>query len=291
MSQLIAMRQRIRAIETIQKITHAMQLISMSAHSRLRHKKVFIEQYKDAIARVWCNVHVCVSPNVTHTIFTRLNPPTDISNRSLIIVIGSQKGLVGNFNTNIVRFFEKEHGSLTSTTHLITIGKQITQYFAHRGIAPYHIYNELNAQNFVTIATALTSLILTGPEIYTTVTVYANVQKSFFVQQQQIISLIPYAEQAQTAPKCKTDCTSEYLWAQRPEEILAFISSLSINAKLVDILFNSLLAEQAARFIFMDNSTRSAQNLLNQMKLDYNKRRQAKITLELTDLTASMTQS
>ncbi len=53
MSQLIVLAQRIRAIETIKKITHAMQLISMSTHSRLRHKRTQIDRYNKEIIGFW----------------------------------------------------------------------------------------------------------------------------------------------------------------------------------------------------------------------------------------------
>ena len=62
MAQLITMRQRIKAVETIKKITHAMRLISMSSHSRLRHKKIHLETYKNAFQALWSRVKHLVPP-------------------------------------------------------------------------------------------------------------------------------------------------------------------------------------------------------------------------------------
>jgi F-type H+-transporting ATPase subunit gamma len=60
-----------------------------------------------------------------------------------------------------------------------------------------------------------------------------------------------------------------------------------LEAELQSLLYESLLAEHAARFISMDNATRNAEKLLEETKSDYNKLRQAKITKELTELTSS----
>ena len=79
--------------------------------------------------------------------------------------------------------------------------------------------------------------------------------------------------------------TADYIWEQNPEELLTMITQQCVQATVHTLLFHSLLSEQAARFLSMDSSTRSAEGLLEQNKLQYNKLRQAKITKELTELT------
>ena len=92
MAQLIQMRQRIKAIQTIKKITHAMRLISMSTHSRLRTKAPQIEQYQQEVATMFKKVQYA-APEWKNEF---IHPET--KNRPLIILAGSQKGLCGNFN-------------------------------------------------------------------------------------------------------------------------------------------------------------------------------------------------
>jgi F-type H+-transporting ATPase subunit gamma len=80
----------------------------------------------------------------------------------------------------------------------------------------------------------------------------------------------------------------EYLWDQAPTDILNQLSQQVLVAQIQYILFESLIAEQAARFISMDNSTKNANDLLETTKLQYNKLRQAKITRELIELSSSL---
>lgn len=78
------------------------------------------------------------------------------------------------------------------------------------------------------------------------------------------------------------------MWKQPPQSIIKDLAYLYLTAKLHTILFQSLLAEQAARFLSMDNSTRNAEGLLELSKIQYNKLRQAKITKEINELVSSM---
>ncbi len=274
MAQLIALRQRIKAIETIRKITHAMQLISMSSHSRLRQKKGYIEHYKNIVASLWCKVSTC-TPDWQNRILARA-----INTQKLIIIIGAQKGLSGTFNTSLIRFFERDAKTIDTKTRIVTIGKHLTHQIDHLGFTVYASYNDFTIPQIAIIAQKLSDDIIS--KAYSSVMVYSSYSKTFFLQKQKKSIIIPYTQEL-TTQTCAIDC-SDYGWEQNKEEILNYIMHLNINSALLDLLFDSLLAEQAARFISMESATRNAQNLLNEMRLEYNKRRQAQITSELTDL-------
>jgi F-type H+-transporting ATPase subunit gamma len=77
------------------------------------------------------------------------------------------------------------------------------------------------------------------------------------------------------------------LWQHSPELILDKLADMYLQSLIHNSLFLSLLGEQAARFIAMDNATRNANNFIDSMQLQYNKMRQAKITRELTELSAN----
>ena len=79
----------------------------------------------------------------------------------------------------------------------------------------------------------------------------------------------------------------DFIWEDSPLHILDALAHQQLNATLYALLVQSLLAEQAARFISMDNATRNAKYLKESMMLQYNKLRQAKITKELTELSTS----
>lgn len=280
MSQLILMRQRIAAIETIKKITHAMQLISMSAHARLRQKKIFIEQYRQAINDIACSLQQYTS---AHYESPFENP---YGTQRLVIIVGSQKGLSGTFNANLYKFF-KEQEVIEANQRIIMIGKVGVDFFSYQGITPDLAYTNFTTANYEQLATILTQNILTDLENLKEVVAYYMFPKSFFSQEPRKVILFPLMPLEQQKAACPSD-TREILWESDPELILQFMQELNLQATVLEVLFSSLLAEQAARFISMENATRNADNLLSDMKLDYNKTRQARITLELTDLIAGM---
>jgi F-type H+-transporting ATPase subunit gamma len=276
MAQLITMRQRIRAIETIRKITQAMRLISMSSHSRLRHKKAHLERYKKAFQQLW--------QRVRHAGILPLEPVITETPAHLIILAGSQKGLCGTFNSSLFKFFEHAVPVFTPEHHFIAVGKYAATYFKQRDTVLLASYATFTSAHYISIAQAITTLILEAPTPYTSVTIYSNTSKSFFVQNPSKFTLIPFKEpEESTLPQEPSD----YLFEQSPQELSTVIQQLMISVTLQEFLFESLLAEQAARFISMDSSTRNADNLLISMKLGYNKTRQSIITRELTELASS----
>lgn len=266
MANLIYLRQRIKVVDTIKKTTNAMRLISMSLHSRLRHKKQYLETYKNELFKL----------------LPLLNAQQDLiqSSEKLIILIGSQKGLCGTFNTALFNFFKNNYIP-DPNTKIIVIGKQLADLCVINKIIPNILYSEFNASNFIDITNAIASLILNNN--YSSVTLFSNLPKSFFLQIQAATEVWPL-----TVPLADNQETPDYLYEQSSEALSEYLKTLFVKVHIQELLFSSLLAEQSARFLSMDNSTRNAENLLQTMKLQYNKRRQADITRELTDLTGSL---
>jgi len=282
MSQRVQMRQRIQSIETIKKVTHAMRLISMSSHARLQAKKTGLELYQDELKRLFSRVQDAAD----HWHNERLNPPHSSSGPTLMILVGSQKGLCGIFNTVLFHFFEQERAQ-HNRQHLqiLTIGKKAQEYAAKITLPTIAAFPELTANSLASISNNITELIMQAPQPYAHVCLLSNYPKSFFAQKPQKTALIPFElPKTEHAPEEQ----EAYSFEQAPETLLDFLAGQFIFNTLNQLLLNSLIAESAARFIAMDNSTRNARNLLDEMKLDYNKLRQAKITRELTDLIGSL---
>lgn len=276
MSELIQMRQRMKAVETIKKITQAMRLISMSTHVRLRGKKAHLEEYKKELTQLYARI----SQSNGYTAAIQESKPSD---KTLIILVGAQKGLCGNFNTNLFYFFEKEVAKFNrDALELIIVGKKIADYAKNNAFPIIQQFDLFTMQTLSTIAQELLNYILSHH--YQSVIVYSNYSKSFFAQKAQETLLVPFTPPLQETP----EPTEEYIWEQDQHSLLDSIYKQMLYTQIQELLLQSLIAEQAARFIAMDNSTRNAGNLLDTMRLNYNKVRQTKITRELTDLVASM---
>ncbi len=284
MSQLVQMRQRIKAIETIKKITYAMRLISMSAHSRLKRKQDTIIRYIDTIEQLFGKIYK------TDTSWNSpiINPTQTALNKQLIILVGSQKGLCGNFNGNLFYFFESAMEQYANQSFdIIIIGKKIIE--SAKKIKHAHIiatHEAFNSHNLFAIAQTISDTIIQASPMYGKVTLFSNQLKGFFVQKPHESILIPFtpSSRATTAAPLSTD---DFVWEHEPKELLDHIANQYLEAQIQYLLFQSLYAEQAARFVSMDNATRNAESLLESTTLTYNKLRQAKITKELTELTSS----
>jgi len=283
MSQLISLRHRIKAVETTKKITHAMRLISMSHHARLRSGKEHFKLYKKTFKNLWDIVHY----NAHGYTPEHKNKP-----KNMIVIIGSQKGLCGNFNSHLFEYLEQQFPELTtgdvSSYDLVSAGKHATDYLRYHGHKPFASYDDLRITNFVHISYEISSLIIRNK--YTNVTVVSNALRNFFVQKPQTTALMANLEAALTETDQKDPQKGqivEFLWEQSPAEIQQTIKQQMLAIFLQELLYESLLAEQAARFLSMDTATRNAHNLIVVMQLEYNKTRQSAITRELTELSSA----
>jgi F-type H+-transporting ATPase subunit gamma len=286
MSLLIQLRYRIKAIDTIKKITHAMRLISMSSRSRLKNKEEPLQEYIKASSEL-LNLLRISAPTWTNAV---MHPIINESDNPLVILIGSQRGLCGNFNSTLFHFFEKVYvkSKRHNSIKIIPVGKKAIQYAENNPL--YTIiesFPNLHAKTLPLIARDILEFLAKQEPKFTTVIVFSNKLKTFFIQKPYETVLIPLIDQKEYDLN-KPELLEEYYWQQSPQELLEMLSYQVLEAHIQYLLFQSLLAEHAARFISMDNATRNAQKLLEETQLQYNKLRQAKITKELTELVSSI---
>lgn len=283
MSQLAQIRQHVKTIETIKKITHAMRLISMSTHSQLKHKEEPLEAYNKAIDKLFHRL-VYATPQWQHPVLL----PKSEEERRLVIVIGSQKGLCGSFNSTLFTAFKNRKALHTPSTHYIAIGRKAVDFMhtfckSENGTM-LNAFPTFTNKTRINITHKLLETITTAEHPYTHVSIISNKLKTFFVQKPEVTKLIPLVTQEE---RNRNKQTLDYLWEQSPEEVMTHVSTMYLEAKIEHVLFQSLFAEHAARFVSMDTATRNAESILDITRLKYNKLRQAEITKELTELTGS----
>jgi F-type H+-transporting ATPase subunit gamma len=278
--QLIQMRQQIKAIESIKKITHAMRLISMSGHSQLSHKAPFLENYKNELFKI-----IEIIESIRNNQNINVLNHSEKTQKNLIILIGTQKGLAGTFNISLFHFLEKEIDPENYKNYdFITVGKKATDYIKKYN-QPISNYDNFTISNLYDISTKIFENIKSN---YANVIIYSNYPKSFFSQVPQKYILLPFKQKTKTNSRNSKIDLEKYIWEQPIEEIYAELTKNYLYTSIQSLLFNSLFAEQAARFQSMDSATRNAEELLTNLKLQYNKIRQMKITKEITELSATL---
>ncbi len=283
MSKLIQLRQRSKAIETIKKITHAMRLISMSSHSHLQHQQEPLTKYSRELDKLFYQLMMYV-PEWHNPI---IHPDSSDTQKIAVILIGSQKGLCGSFNTQLFKLFTQRMHEMHNDPHdvdIIAVGQKAIEFLKNKELGTRkHSYEKFTTQRLETIAQEITHTLVHAQPNYKSVFIFSNLFKSFFIQKPHVTTLIPLpSPQDTTIP-----VTDDWEWEQTPQELLNALVPQYLESKLQQFLFQSLFAEHAARFISMDSATRNAKNLLEANNLEYNKLRQAKITKELTELIGS----
>ncbi len=266
-----------------------MRLIAMSQYGQLEKGARPLLYYKNAVESLLTSI-APYAPNWQHELLT----PNDVLNTSpLIIVISSSKGLCGGFNYNLIKFFQRfcfieEH----QKPYFITVGHKaaalINEQYPQSTIAHY---DSFGVQNLPTIANAIMQNILDTN--FSSITIFSNFFRNFFLQQPQKTNLAPLDLSVLTenpsgiSSQAIVQNFDDLIWEQSPEHILDHLANMYLKTSIHTILYQSLLSEQAARFIAMDNATSNAEKMLDKLTLDYNKSRQALITKELAELTAN----
>ena len=268
MSQLIHLKQRLIAIETIKKITSAMRVISMSMHSRLENKLENLEEYKTQINEILL---------IIKKASTNLNEPEEPkTEKKLLIIVGSDKGLCGPFNSAILKLIKQQD---YSDYTIITVGKKINDNVKNK-LKIKQSFNGFTYKSLNKISADLYEII--ESENYDEVICISTFPKNFFLQIAHKKTLLPLKEKVEDH---KIDI-EKYIWEEKPEDIYKALEKEYLKFSISLMLFESLSAEQAARFQSMDNATRNAENILEQMQIQYSKLRQAKITQEINELTS-----
>ena len=295
-SQLIQLRQKIKGIKTTRKITHAVRLVSMSLYAKLERRHTPLKAYITTLKKFFKEL-LSRAPLWKHPIFT---PKDILDSKPLYIVIATSKGLCGSLNSNFLRYFEDTFTpEKEQNPYFITIGKKATKFVQEQGFKNIICnYAELSSNNYASVASDLLDKITDRSFKFSSVTFYSSYLKSFFAQRPRKTTLIPFLldelegkKQTVTdeTPKKEEDDDDELIWEQKKFKTLDHLALFYVRERIITLLYQSLLAEQAARFIAMDGSTSNADKIIEKLTLQYNKQRQALITREVSELSATTT--
>jgi F-type H+-transporting ATPase subunit gamma len=278
MSQLITIAERIKVITNIRKTAHAMQLISMSALSRVGNKKKALQLYTQQLENLTKELNLGLTSKESLTQNSALK-----RTKPLYLIIGSQKGFCGSFNITLFNFIKELQKDRAAQFSCIALGPYAYDFCASTKM---HILNDKITYSLTNIsekADSIFNLFMKLKNGYDSVVVVSNHNASIFLQRPQK-TVLPLHYMYQESSPAELAFKTE----QPIAEIVEYIGNLTLKNQLFQLLLESLRAENSARALSMDNSTRNAKNLLTEMKLEYNKLRQAKVTKELTELSSSL---
>ncbi|MGZ9756615.1 ATP synthase F1 subunit gamma [Mycoplasma sp. 4423] len=278
MPSLNSLKNRISVVSNTQKITNAMELVSTSKLRRLRNEYTQIQAYKETLEDTFNELISHVSSRQFYEIF----PKNEGIDGSVYIVITSDLGLCGSYNSNIYKMLNenlKPQDKIVvigtkgfSMINSATIKAQMIKYYINNGDKiTYKICNDITKIAFELYSKKLVSqvkLIYTKfinninqePRLKTLFPLDFSIQKQ---HNAQIIEFEPSAE--------------EVLSDSVPMYIASMIYALSGESKI---------SEMASRRNAMENATNNAEDLIKELRLEFNRQRQGKITQEITEIVA-----
>lgn len=277
-------KDRIKSIKDTQKITNAMYLISSTklrkARKGLQDTEPYFYELQGMIARILRHM-----PDIEHPYLRE----TELSNENKkhgYLVITADKGLAGAYNHNVLKMTE-EHLARFDNTMLFVIGELGRQYFEARSI-PIDGQFMYTAQNPThhrarIITQKLLNSYIDGEldDLYIIFTAMKNSMEA----EARFVQLLPL--KASMHLDVPTDVIQEdFLMSPSPEAVLNAIVPNYINGFVYSALVESYCAEQNSRMMAMQNANNSANEILHDLSIKYNRERQAAITQEITEVCA-----
>lgn len=284
MANLKEVRIRIKSVSSTQQITKAMKMVSAAKLKRATNAIIQLRPYANKLKEILANLSASLEDGVS--VFTQDREVKNV----LVVVVTSNRGLAGAFNTNVIKtanllISEKYSGFHKSgNLHIVAIGKKAQDYYEKRKYNVIgnnnEVYTALNFENVSLITDALMQGFVAGA--YDKVEVVYNQFKNAAMQILTVEQLLPVpkVEKKEEASSNQVD----YILEPSQEEIVAELIPKNIKIQLYKAVLDSHASEHGARMTAMDKATDNAGDLLKKLKLAYNQARQAAITTELSEI-------
>ena len=277
MANLKHIQSQIKSVSSIQKVTKAMKMVAAAKLRRAQERMEQARPYSDRIEGLISDLLMDVDETMLPLLEKR-----DKINKNALLIITSDRGLAGSFNSNIIKRAEQEINRLgKENTILICIGKKCYEYFSSRNYNVDYSYsetwNDLNYNQAIKIGSNLVTSFINKE--FDALSVIYNYFKNAASQEVLYNQLLPIAFNS-TESKPFQDMIYE---PSKPKIIQSLVPKY-FNTQIWQCLLESFASEQAARMLAMDNATENAKEMISDLKLQFNKARQTAITTEMLEI-------
>ncbi len=281
MPSLKDLKNRISSVKNTRKITKAMQMVAAAKLRRAQESAVAARPYAERMTSVMAGLAGSVGQSATAP---RLLAGTGSDKVHLLVVMTSERGLCGGFNSTIARLARAHAQALIAagkTVKILTVGKKgreqlkrdlSAHFIGHVDLSDVKRIGYGNAQS---IARDVLHRFDAGE---------FDVATLFFNRFQSVISQIPTAQQVIPAKFEGNAPSALYDYEPSEEGILADLLPRAVATQVFTALLENGASEQGARMSAMDNATRNAGDMINRLTIQYNRSRQAAITKELIEI-------
>lgn len=277
MANLKEIRNRITSVSSTMQITSAMKMVSAAKLKKAQDAITAMRPYAEKLTELLQNLSSTLDGD-TGGEYTKQR---DIK-KVLVIAVTSNRGLCGAFNTNVIKEV-KSRAELYAgiQVDVFAIGKKGNDVLKKTlTIADNHsgIFDDLTFDNVAAIAESLTAKFISGE--YDKIELVYNQFKNAatqIIQTEQFLPLAPIVSD-------KVSTAGDYIFEPSKEEIVLTLIPKSLKTQLYKAIRDSFASEHGARMTAMHKATDNATELRDQLKLTYNKARQAAITNEILEI-------
>lgn len=279
MANLITLKRRIKTAQNVSKTTKAMQMISASKLKRAQEAALTQRPYVAKLTEISTAISQRVDEKNLNDYMKNL---TDVEDK-LMIVVSPDKGLCGGLNTNLAREllnFAKDN----KKTSYITIGKKANSMTNQIGnvLASFEIGTTLPSYDLVYPVMNLVDDYFLNKKVSEVFILYSEFN-NVFSQKPTIKRLLPAQFEA-----TEETTHADTIFEPSAEELLPGLIRNYLELSVYQSFLENYLSEQGARMLAMQNATNNAKDIIQELKLLYNKSRQEKITNELLDISGGM---
>ena len=277
MANLKEIRNRITSVSSTMQITSAMKMVSAAKLKKAQDAITAMRPYAEKLTELLQNLSATLDGDVGGE-FTTQRPVNNV----LLVAITSHRGLCGAFNANVIKAIKTRTEFYSGkNVDVYAIGKKGNDGLAKTCTITNNkssIFDHLTFENVAEIADDLTQKFLSGQ--YDRIELVYNQFKNAATQiviTEQFLPLAPIVVSTKTT-------TVDYIYEPQKEEILLTLIPKSLKTQLYKGIRDSFASEHGARMTAMHKATDNATELRNQLKLTYNKARQAAITNEILEI-------
>ncbi len=280
MATLRDMKRRIKAVESTSKITKAMKMVSAAKFRKAQQRMLEMRPYAERMNGILSSL-ASGAEGETHPLLM-VRPRRNIE----VLVMTSDRGLCGAFNTNIMKAATRHVDELRREGYEVTIdvvGRKARDYYKRRAIEMRKAWTGIAGKISYANAQEIAAEIIENYTNETTdeVVLIFNEFKSAIAQQVVITRLLPLAP-IQAAEE--TLPIYNFIYEPSKQEIFSRLVPKNVEIQIFRALLESQASEEAARMAAMENATRAANDMIGSLTLQFNKARQASITKELMDI-------
>ncbi len=288
MANLKEVRERIKSVKNTQQITKAMKMVSASKLRRAQMAITQMRPYADKLNSMLKNILSNLEGNAT----TSFGDERTIDN-ACVVVVTSNKGLCGAFNTNVIKAavatIEKKYAAHRAAGKLtiLPIGKKGNAYFKKRytdcPIIQDHVllFDDLSFDNVATVSQSLMDAF--EGKTYDSVHVAYGRFRNAAVQFPECVQFLP-VEKLEAEKGSSNKHKADYIFEPNKVDLLNHLVPSILQTQFQKFLLDTHASEHGARMTAMDAATENAEDLVKELKISYNKARQEAITKELSEI-------